>query len=317
MTEFVYLTPIKPKICLLCLYKSSNLRDIMQNIYWYLALAIISLGAIGFIIFHKRNTYKASTLLVFVLFSACFTWIGEFIVLGLFDAYAYKTGVFENPWAQNLLGHLLINTTLYPAAAIVLVTYQLRYRWVLLTAGFFTLIEYGFVQLRIYEQHWWRYYMTFLAVTFFLSVYRKWFSAMNQKRYGLVRAATFYFVAMLIIHAPAPILLLLGKQHYQMSFVNNLFGDLYLSSIIVIFFYHLFEALLLVLCTCVLRRWYWSLLPIIISIAAQTIFAKLNILIIEQGWSLIYTIVIYLLFIVIYVLVEKTTLKSYEYRPRI
>jgi len=287
----------------------------MQNIYWYIALAVIGIATIAFTIFQKRDLYKVSTLFVFVLFTASFTWIGEFIVLGLFDSYAYKTDVFANPWAQNLLGHLLVNTTLYPAAAIVMVAYGLRYGWILSVACVLTLVEYLFVHLGLYEQHWWRYYMTFLAVIFFLSIYHKWFSIMNQKRYGLTRAATFYFVAMLIIHIPAPVLLLLGKQHYQMNFVNNILGDLYLSSIIITFFYHLVEALLLVVFTCVLKAWYWSLLPIVFSITAQTIFANMHILIINLGWNLTYTVALYVLFILLYILVEKYTLKPYEYRP--
>lgn len=285
----------------------------MPNIAWYVLLAVIGVGSAAFVIYKKRDLYKVSTLVVFYLFTACFTWIGEFIVLGLFNAYAYKTGVFADLWAQNLFGHLLINTTIYPSAAIIMVAYSLRYGWIFLIASVFTLIEYLFVQIRIYEQHWWRYYMTFIAVVFFLSVYHKWFAKMNQKRYGLTRAATFYFVAMLIIHLPAPVLLLLGKQYYQISSINNLVGNLYLSSIIIIFSYHLIEALILVIFTCILKKWYWNLIPIIISIVVQSIAAKMNILVINENWNLIYTLLIYEAFIGLYILIEKTTLKPYGF----
>lgn len=165
--------------------------------------------------------------MVFYLFTASLTWIGKFTVLGLFDSYAYKTGLFADPWAQNLLGHLLINTTLYPSAAIVMVANSLYYGWILS-----------------------------VAVVTSLSIFHKWFTKMNQKRYRSTRAITFYFVAMIVIHIPAPVLLLLGKQYYQISLINNLFGNLYLSSIIIIFFYHLIESFLLVLCTCILKKWY-------------------------------------------------------------
>jgi hypothetical protein len=286
----------------------------MTNLFWYICLAVIGVGSAAYTIYKKRDVYKVSTLLVFYLFTACFTWIGEFIVLGLFNSYAYKTGIFIDPWAQNLLGHLIINTSLYPSAAIIMVGYSLRYGWIFSVAIFFTLIEYLFVNLRIYEQHWWRYYMTFIAVVFFLVIFHKWFAIMNQKRYGLVRATTFFFVAMLIIHTPAPLLLLLGKQYYQIDLINNLLGNLYLSSIIIIFFYHLIEALLLVLFTCILKKWYWRVLPFIISIAVQIIFAKMNILIIKDDWSLFYTLFIYEIFIALYILIEKYTIKPDLYK---
>jgi hypothetical protein len=288
----------------------------MPNLFWYICLTFIGIGSTTYTIYKKRDIYKVSTLLVFCLFTASITWIGEFIVLGLFNSYAYKPGLIADPWAQNLLGHLLINTTLYPAAAIVMVAYSLRYGWILLVATVFTLIEYLFVNLRIYEQHWWRYYMTFIAVVIFLSIFHKWFTKMNQKRYGLTRAITFYFVAMIVIHIPAPVLLLIGKQYYQISFVNNLFNNLYLSSIIIIFFYHLIEAFLLVLFTCILKKWYLKLLPVIISIVVQSIFVKMNILIIEHSWNLLYTLFIYEIFIVAFILIEKYTLKPDLYRVR-
>ncbi len=281
----------------------------MENLYWYIGLAIISVGVTVYTIYKKRDTYKVSTLLVFFLFTASITWIGEFIVLGLFNAYAYKTGLVEDIWYQNLLGHLIINTTLYPTAAIVMVGYSLRYGWMFTVATVFTLIEYFFVQMGIYEQHWWRYYMTFIAVIIFLLIFHKWFPKMNEKRYGLTRTVTFYFVAMLIIHLPAPILLLLEKQYYQISLINNLFGNLYLSSIIIIFLYHLIEAFICVLFTCITKKWYLKIIPFIISIVVQIVCVKMNILVIKEGWNLVYTLVIFELFILLYILIEKYTLR--------
>jgi hypothetical protein len=281
----------------------------MPNLFWYICLAIIGVVSAAYTIYAKRDIYKVSTLLVFYLFTSSLTWTGEFGVLGLFNSYAYKTGVFANPWAQNLLGHLILNTTLYPAIAIIMVAYSLRYGWIAFAAALFTFIEYLCVKNGLYEQHWWKYYMTAFAVVVFLSFELKWFDKIKSGCKGLRRAFTFYFVAMIIVHIPAPILLLLTKQYYQISFVNNYFGDLYQSSILIIFLYHMIECFLLVLFTCVLKKWYWKVLPIFISIAAQSIFAKMGILIMENGWKLVYTLVIYEIFIVIYIFVEKYTLR--------
>jgi len=63
----------------------------MLSIYWYCLLAIIGVGITAFTIYKNRDI-KLSTFLVFFLFATCVTWIGEFIVLGLFDSYFYKTG---------------------------------------------------------------------------------------------------------------------------------------------------------------------------------------------------------------------------------
>ena len=288
----------------------------MPNLFYYIGLAIIGIVCATYTIYKKRDTYKVSTLLVFYFYTASLTWLGEFTVLGLFNSYAYKTGLFTDPWAQNLLGHLLINTTLYPSAAIIMVGYGLHYKWMIFVASFFTLLEVLFVKMRIYEQHWWRYYMTFITVIIFLSIFKKSFTKMNEKRYGLTRAIIYYFVAMLIIHIPAPVLLLLGKQYYQISLINNLVGNLYLSSIIIIFFYHLIESFILVLFTCVIKKGYLKVIPIIISALVQVICVKMNILVIKDSWNLIYTLFIYEIFIVAYMLIEKFTLKQELYGIR-
>jgi len=123
----------------------------MTNLFWYICLASIGVGIATYTIYMKRNIYKVSTLIVSFLFIAGATWIGEFIVLGIFDSYAYKTGLLVDPWAQNLLGHLILNTTIYPAAAIVTVAYSLSYGGTALISALFVFIEYLFVKLGLYD----------------------------------------------------------------------------------------------------------------------------------------------------------------------
>ncbi|MDP4088788.1 MAG: hypothetical protein Q8930_05895 [Bacillota bacterium] len=282
----------------------------MPNIFWYICIAVIAVVSSAFSIYKKRDTHKVSTLIVFYLATASSTWIAEFIVLGLFNSYGYRTGIFTDPWAQNLFGHLILNTTLYPTAAIIMVAFSLGYASIPIIAAIFTIIEYCFVKLGIYEQHWWRYYMTFAAVVVFLLVARKWFAKIKQKPSGLTRAITFYFVAMIIIHTPAPILLLLEKQYYRLSFIDNLVGNLYLSSILIIFFYHLLVAFLLVLYTSIFKKWYWRIVPFFFPPVIQAIFLKVGILVMKDEWRLAYTIIIYELAIAVYVLIEKYTLKA-------
>jgi hypothetical protein len=50
-------------------------------------------------------------------------------------------------------------------------------------------------------------------------------------------------------------------------------------------------------------------MPFIISIAVQSILARMDILIIKNGWNLFYTLVIYEIFIAAFILIEKYTLK--------
>lgn len=281
----------------------------MQNLFWYICLAFIGVVSVSYTIFKSKDIYKVSTLLVFYLYISGFTWICEFIVLGVFNSYSYKTGFFVDVWKQNLLGHLMLNTTLYPAASIVVVTHSRKYIWIAFFSAFFTFMDYLCVNAGVYQHNWWRYYMTTITVIILLLIANKWFVKMNHGCYGLTRAITFYFVAMIIIHTPAPILMLMGKQYYYVSLINNLFGNLYRTSIAIIFFYHLIEAFLLVVFTCILKKWYWITLPFIISIVCQSIFFKMGILVLKDRWNLIYILFIYEIFIASFIIIEKHTLK--------
>ena len=281
----------------------------MSGLFWYICLAVTSVGIAVFAIYNKRYILKISTLATFYLFTTSITWIGEFIVLGIFNSYAYKPGISTDPWAENLAGHLFLNMTMFPAAATLMVTYSLGYVGVALIAATFTLSEYLFVKLGIYEQHWWRYYMSGINSIAFLIIVRVWFAKIRHVQYNIPRLLTFYFVGFLFVHIPAPLLLLLGKQNYSLGLINEIVGNMYRSSTLFSFSYHLIEVSFLVFFVCILDKWYWKLVPFVIAIVGQSALAEMNILVFTEGWKLIYTILIYTLSLTIFILIEKHTLK--------
>lgn len=276
----------------------------MASIYWYSLLAIIGVGITVFTIYKRRDVAKGSTFLVFFLFATCVTWIGEFIVLGLFNSYAYKTGIYTSPWAQNILGHLILNSTLYPGTAILVAAYSLGYGWISLITVIYLLTEYLFLKLGIYEHHWWKYYMTALAILIYQVITKAWFIKMNKMQDRLLRISTFYFVGFVMLHYPIPIILLLGKQYYNVNWVQ----DMYLSSTMFIFTYQLVETLIMVFFVCVLKKWYWKLVPFILAFVGQSILVYLNILVFGDGWNLFYTTLVYFTIIATFILIEKYTL---------
>jgi len=276
----------------------------MASIYWYCLLAIIGVGITAFTIYKKRDIAKLSTFIVFFLFATCVAWIGEFVVLGIFNGYAYKTGIYTSPWAENILGHLILNSTFYPGTAILVAAYSLGYLWIFLIAVLYLLIEYLFLKLGIYEHHWWKYYMTGLAILIYQVLTKVWFKKMNKIQDGLLRISTFYFVGFVILHYPIPIILLLGKQSYNVNWVQ----DIYLSSTMFIFIYQLIETFFLVYFVCFLGKWFWKLVPFIIAFVGQSILVSLNILVFQDGWNLFYTMVVYYISIATFILINKYSL---------
>ncbi len=276
----------------------------MSASFWFNCLAAIGVGIAVFTLYKKRHLTELSTWLVFYLFATSITWLGEFIVLGIFDSYAYKPGIFQNFWAENLAGHLILNSTLWPGIGLATVAYHLRYRGIALITAAFLLLEHLFLRLRIYEQHWWRYPLTAVAIILYLVILKQWFPLMNDTRHGLLRFITLYFAAFVIIHLPIPLLLLYGKQYYNVGLPL----DMYRSSILFILFYHLVETAV-VMFFFFLDKWFWKLVPYVISFAGQTFLSSKGILIIQDGWSLIYTLFLYAITLTLCLLMEKFTLR--------
>jgi hypothetical protein len=277
----------------------------MSALFWYSCLAVISLGFAAYTIYKKRYVTDLSTWLVFYLFSTGVTWIGEVIVLVVCNSYAYKPGVFQNPLLENLVGHLLLNSTLWPSAAVMVAAYRLRYGWMPLIAAVFVLLEYLFINYGMYEQHWWRYYMTATATILYLVILKKWFPLMNEIRRGLPRFITLYFAAFVIIHLPIPLMLIYGKQYYSVVVTQ----DMYQSSTIFIVFYQLVETFI-VMSFLFPDKCCWKLAPYFISSAGQIFLASRNILIIQDSWSLVYTLLLYAIVLTLCLLMEKYTLRQ-------
>lgn len=286
----------------------------MTGSYWYICIAILGIGTAAFTIYKKRHIYKVSTLIVFYIFAACITWIGEFIALGIFNGYHYKPGLLQDPWAENIAGHLLLNTTIWPAAAILMIGCSLGYGWMSLIVAFFIFLEYFFSRLGIYEQYWWRYYMSVIIVAAFLIIAKKWFGKMTASRHWLTRATTLYFVAFVVIHLHIPILLLADRQFYHFPPILNLVGNSYLSSTIFIFIYQLLECFLIIYFVCVRNNWYWKLVPFAAAVLEQILLNKMNILVFQKGWSLINEILLYSISLLVFILIERHYVKLRSHR---
>lgn len=281
----------------------------MSALFWYNCLAAIGVGIAASTIYKKKHLTSVSTWLVFYLFATSLPWLGEFAVLGLFNSYAYKPGVFDNPWAENIVGHLILNSTLWPGVAMLVVGYGLRSGGISLITAAFLLVEYLFLRAGIYEHHWWRYSMTAVTLVTYLMIAKKWFPMMNKNRHGLSRFITLYLAAVVIIHLPLPLLLLYGKQYYHVAYAE----DMYRSSTIFILFYHMAEAWVVMHCF-FLKKWFWKLVPYVISLGGQIFLASRNILIIQDDWRLIYSLLIYTGTLTICLLMERYTLRPVKPR---
>ena len=272
----------------------------MSNIFWYYCSSVMGAGMTFFTILNKKNII---TIAARAFFAMSFIMVGEFFVLTIFGGYTYKPGVFTDPFADSVIGHILGNLLLWPGAASLVAAFSLGYRWMLLISVAFMLIETLFLNLGIYEHHWWRTYMTGIAVVFCLTIFKMWAPRWNDKQHTFLRNITFYFLSLLFIHLPTTLLLLFERQHFSIGWVENFYKD----SILFAFIYHGGMSFVYVVFICILKKWPWQLTPILIFLLSDYILVSMNILFFQDGWNLPYLTLLRTISLVIVTLLEKYT----------
>lgn len=276
----------------------------MYNIYWYYGLAFIGLGIAVYTMEKKKNI---GDLLSFILMSITASFLGEYFILGVFNGYNYKTGVFPDYFADQILGHVLSNVGLWCTTSAFVGAFQLKHRWILLISVLYMAIEELFLRLNLYEHHWWRTYLTGIAAFIFFSVVKKWFFLLDQKRHGLIRRASFFLLAFIVIHTPICTLMELGKLFYRVGLDKT---NPYRDTTLFIYMFQLGAAATYTIFICILKKWYWKLVPIGIFLLADSILMHRGVLVFQGGFNLFYLFMIRTVFLVCYVLLEK-----YTFRP--
>jgi len=144
----------------------------MPGYLYYVILAVFGITLAVFVICKNKDHAK---LLTFFLFAMIVADCGEVLVLILLNAYEYRPGLFADTFSENIFGHILPNSTLWPATAILVAAYSLRTRWILVITFIYMLLDILFVRLGIYAHHWWRLWMTGGAIFSYCILVRFWY----------------------------------------------------------------------------------------------------------------------------------------------
>jgi hypothetical protein len=188
----------------------------MPNAVPYLILVFLSAVTLIYIFLRTR----AYITLVWFLSLSGMIYVFEFVILVLFDSYAYYPKLIDTPYLDNMFGALVSNFCAVPVTGITIITLRLRFYWFIAFALFFTGVEWLFIRLGIYEHHWWRLSYTFVFITFFFWISRFW---ANKTVDGskLVRYLSMVLFCVSMCDTISYMMLLAGATNFHIGWFAN------------------------------------------------------------------------------------------------
>lgn len=276
----------------------------MPHIMWYYGLIVLGTAISAFTLYHKR---RYADWLAYLLFATGASWTAESFIMFLFNGYAYQPGVYADPFAENILGHIIANTGLWATTAVLVMFLHLSFVWIGAIAAAFMLIEVLFVHYGAYSQHWWNTYMTGVGILIFMAVMKRWYMSLERNRQPWLRGLTMWTIAWVIIQTPTSLLMILGKLLFRVDWYENIYrnGTLFSG-----FLYHAGMATVFTLMVGFARKRYWSYIPFFVFIIGDAILMDAGILVFQGGWTMLHLLPIRAISLALFIWFDRFTLKG-------
>ena len=279
----------------------------MPNILWYIIIVSMGLLLLLFTFWRRR---PLADLLCFFLASAAVAYLLEVIVLFAFGSYHYKPGIFSEPVAEDIFGHLICNGLFWGGFIMLVSAFSLRFYWSALIAVFFMLVEEFFRRRGIYVQYWWRTHITGIGAFVVLEAMKRWYAKLKARKNAAWRFAAFCSVAWLLLVAPPIILLLAGKQHCGIGLSRNY----YLDDIFTEVPYCLLLSFPTALCIAARKKTWWKAIPFAAILCGDILLNRFGILTFKGGWNLFYLMEVRAVCLLFYIALEKHSFSARSVR---
>jgi hypothetical protein len=276
----------------------NNQEGNLPGFYWYLALAAVGLGVAAYTLCKSNEKAK---LICFYLFASLAADAGEILVMMVFRSYSYKLGIPGDYVLNNIVGHVIPNSTLWPATAILTAAFSLRFRWILLISVVYMMLDVLFIRLGLYEHNWWKTYMTGIAILVYCLGLKKWFYKMEDTRFRFLRYLTFSSILSVIILLPSITLLVTGRIQSNSGLYQNQYRD----GVVFLFLLNTSLSFISTYFICVLQGWYWKAVPFVIYGASNAILYTKGVIHVSGGWSVYCTILVNAICILAFIALER------------
>jgi hypothetical protein len=178
--------------------KPLNMMDVKKAVSnMHLFVALIFLSIVLMIISFRKDIRVALPLYFFVM---GLSFILEYIVFILGEAYTYKPAVFDEKWFDAVFGASVSQALFIPAVLTAVSIFRFGFLWRLAVIAVIFLIESFFLKEGVYEQYWWKTWYTSLILFAAMFVVDSWRDSLKNPS-PFVRFVTVYMAITTIIQS--------------------------------------------------------------------------------------------------------------------
>lgn len=149
------------------------MNSFWSHTFWYLLLGLTTLTQVVYTLYRSENRIRT--------FAFYLTLVGlplyfESFILIFLDAYAYYPKIIQNPKLDpfnDVLAGNLFSQFGVASSALLLAVRRKPFYWNVIFSFIYSMVDVLFVSLHLYRHHWWKTWMTFVALFLFFAI-SKW-----------------------------------------------------------------------------------------------------------------------------------------------
>ncbi|MUK88512.1 hypothetical protein GMD78_08915 [Ornithinibacillus sp. L9] len=254
-----------------------------SNTIWYILLGIMTILVLVIVFTKTPNRKHVLSLYLSVCGITFFAF--EVVILMCLKAYIYFPKIFSNQHDDSVVGNIFSQTSV-SAAAVFITVFNLKFHWQLIIALIYGGIEELFILLGIYQQNWYRTWMTIIGLLI-LFRFAKIVSTILEKQSRRIWRYIFIFFGLCTLHFN--IVTWGSKAVGIRSFNETLIPNNDCSIAIIAATLNLLLAVSTMILYFMDIKWKWKAVGIFVLYFAHFFAEKYQLILSSDGWFFILT----------------------------
>ncbi|WP_035331601.1 hypothetical protein [Cytobacillus firmus] len=263
----------------------------MSNLLWFLGLVLISIGLIY--ITYKKTDFRLNLAVYF--FTMGLSFLLEYIVLILGQAYTYYPNFFSIHWYDDVFGSSISQAFFIPSVLMAIAAFRIPFKWIIIIIASIYGIEELFLGLGIYEHNWWKSWFTPVILFAAVFVIKWWRNRVDAPSFFIQFITVYMAITTIFQGISFGLTAIVGSHYYKVGWFESPYQDHVAFSVLVWIIY----ALLLTVVIIKYYRFKWLSLLFFADFAFHIIMVKMGILVISSFWNPIFFSVILILLLIL------------------